>query len=208
MIDNPVRGRFNSWLLGALDDYMHARYGEAKTRLLKGAPPVVLEIGPGSGANLRYYAPGTRVIAIEPNARMHERLRRRAEQFGVALDIHPVGAEHIDVATHSVDLACATLVLCSVANPAAVVAEMRRVLRPGGRFVLIEHVVAPSGSLIASLQRAISSPWRWVFEGCNLCNNTTAILEEAGFHRVEIEPLVVRTVLLPIRYQIIASCTC
>src|ERR1700686_1334976 len=125
---------------------MHAKYGEAKMRLLEGAPPVVLEIGPGSGANMRYYVPGKPVIAIEPNVRMHQRLRRRAEGLGLALDIHPVGAERVDVATGSVDLAWSTLVLCSVANPAAVVAEMRRVLRPGGRFVLIEHVMAPSGS--------------------------------------------------------------
>jgi ubiquinone/menaquinone biosynthesis C-methylase UbiE len=207
MIDNPVRGSFNAWLLGALDGYMHAKYGEAKTRLFKGAPPVVLEIGPGSGANMRYYAPGTRIIAIEPNVRMHERLRQRAKKLGVTLDIHPVGAERLDIPSHSVDLACATLVLCSVANPAAVVAEMRRVLRPGGRFVLIEHVMAPSGSLIALLQRTIRKPWQWVFEGCNLCNNTPSILEQAGFQHVEIEPLAVRTVLLPIRYQVIASCT-
>jgi ubiquinone/menaquinone biosynthesis C-methylase UbiE len=138
---------------------------------------------------------------------MHERLRRRAENFGLALDIHSVGAEHLDVEASSLDLACSTLVLCSVANPAAVVAEIRRVLRPGGRFVLIEHVMAPSGTAVAWLQRAIRKPWRWVFEGCNLCNNTAAILEQAGFRDVEIKPLIVRTVFQPIRYQIIASCT-
>lgn len=208
MIDNPVRGRFNAWLLGALDDYMHAKYGEAKARLFADAPRVVLEIGPGSGANLRYYAPGTHVIAIEPNVRMHDRLRRCAARLGLTLDIRLVDGEQLDVESDSVDMACATLVLCSVSNPAAVASEVRRVLRTGGRFVLIEHVKAPLGSAIASLQRAIRRPWQWVFEGCNLCNDTPAILRAAGFQRVEIEPLLVRTVLLPIRHQVIASCIC
>jgi Methyltransferase domain len=152
MIDNPVRGRFNAWLLGALDDYMHAKYGEAKSRLFTGAPPVVLEIGPGSGANMRYYTPGTRVIAIEPNVRMHERLRRRAENFGLALDIHSVGAEHLDVETGSLDLACATLVLCSVANPTAVVAK----------FVVF-CVLAGVSCSSNTLWHRRAQPWR----GCN-----------------------------------------
>ena len=78
MIDNPVRGRFNVWFLATLDGYMHWKYADIKSRLLSGAPPDVVELGPGSGANLRYLPPGTRLIAIEPNRHMHAVLRRRA----------------------------------------------------------------------------------------------------------------------------------
>ena len=78
-VNNRIRGRFNAWLFEALDDYMHARLGPAKTRLFAGVPGTVVEIGPGSGANLRYLPRGTHVIAIEPNIQMHERAAGFAE---------------------------------------------------------------------------------------------------------------------------------
>jgi hypothetical protein len=67
MIDNALRGRFNAWLFDSLEGYMHGKYAAVKPRLLAGAPSVVVELGPGAGANLRYLSPGTRLIAIEPN---------------------------------------------------------------------------------------------------------------------------------------------
>ena len=70
MIDNPVRGRFNAWFFAALDGYMHWKYADIKSRLFEQAPPVVVELGPGSGANLRYLPRGSRLIAIEPNRHM------------------------------------------------------------------------------------------------------------------------------------------
>ena len=85
MIDNPVRGRFNAWFLAALDSYMHWKYAAIKSSLLKQAPSVVVELGPGPGANLRYLPPGTKLIAIEPNRHMHPLLRRRAKQLGIEL---------------------------------------------------------------------------------------------------------------------------
>jgi SAM-dependent methyltransferase len=207
MIDNPARGRFNAWLLDLLDDYMDRKYGAVKGRLFRDLPPTVVELGPGSGANFRYYPRGTRVIAIEPNARMHERLERAATRHGLELDLHGTGGETIDLPSQSADVVCSTLVLCSVSNRAAVLGEIRRILRPGGRFVAIEHVPAPPRSAVATLQRIVRRPWRWVFEGCELCNDTRSLLGSAGFQRVEIEPLKVKTLFAPIRYQIVAVCT-
>jgi SAM-dependent methyltransferase len=205
--DSAIRDRLNAWLLDALDGRMHATYGGLKARLLGAVPPVVVEIGPGSGANLRYYPPGTRVVAIEPNARMHRRLRRRAARLGLRLEIHPVGAESLDLPDRSVDLVCATFVLCSVSDPAAVVAEVRRVLRPGGRFVVVEHVAAPPASRAAALQRALRRPWRWTFGGCDLCRRTEEVLRAAGFRSVSVETLDVGRMPLPVRDQIAATCT-
>jgi len=206
MIDHPLRGRFNAWLLDALDGYMHRQYGDVKARLFRDLPPTVVEVGAGSGANFRYFPPGTRVMAVEPNVRMHSRLERRAQRRGLTLDLHRESGEGIALADGSVAFVCASLVLCSVRDPAGVAREVRRVLAPGGRFVCIEHVMAPRGSAVAAIQRGIRRPWQWVFEGCNLCNRTEAALRTAGFRSVEIEPLHMRTVFMPLRYQIVATC--
>src|SRR5262245_19198375 len=69
--DNALRGRFNGWLLDVLDDYMHGKYGLLKSKLFGAVPPTVVDLGAGSGANFRYFPPGTRVVAVEPNSRMH-----------------------------------------------------------------------------------------------------------------------------------------
>ena len=201
-----MRGWLNAWLLDALDGYMHRKYGARKVRLFGAIPATVVDLGAGSGANFRYFPPHTHVVAVEPSTHMHTRLQQRARQHGLALDLHEAGGEALDLPDASVDLVCASLVLCTVPDPSRVVAEVRRVLRPGGRFVTIEHVAAPPGSGIARLQRAVRRPWRWTFEGCELCNQTAAVLGAAGFRSVEIEPFRLGTVFLPLRYQIAATC--
>lgn len=206
MFDNPIRGRFNAWFLGALDGYMHRKYGALKSRMLADAPPVVVELGPGAGANLRYLAPGTRLIAIEPNRRMHGALRRRAEQRRIDLDLRTLAGETLDLSSGSVEFVFASLVLCSVARPEDVVAEALRVLRPGGRFTCIEHVVAPEGSRVRGIQRLIELPWRWLFEGCQLRRDTVSTLRAAGFSKVDIQSLILPTIFLPVRHQIVAIC--
>ena len=206
MAGNPVRGRFNAWLLDALDDYMHRKYCAVKTRLFRTVPPTIVELGAGSGANFRYFPAGTHVIAVEPNVHMHDRLARNAERYGLTLHLHDAGGEALDIADGTIDFVCSSLVLCTVPEPSRVIAEVRRVLRPGGRFVAIEHVHAPPGSGVAVLQRVIRRPWRWVFEGCELCNRTEAVVRGAGFREIRVEPLRVPTVFLPLRYQIAVSC--
>lgn len=206
MIDNPVRGRLNAWFLAALDGYMHSKYADTKSRLFGQVPPVVVELGPGSGANLRYLPPGTRLIAIEPNRQMHSVLRRRAKKRGIDLDLRVLAGEQLDLPSESVDFLFSSLVLCSVDKPEQVIAEVRRVLRPGGRFACVEHVEAPSDSGIHGLQHLIRRPWKWVFEGCDLCRDTVSTLQSAGFTQVDVQPFVLPTIFVPIRHHIAAMC--
>jgi ubiquinone/menaquinone biosynthesis C-methylase UbiE len=206
MIDNPVRGRFNAWFLAVLDGYMHWKYADIKSPLFSETPPVVVELGSGSGANLRYLPRGTRLIAIEPNRHMHSVLRRRAKQCGIDLDLHVLAGEQLDLPSASVDFVFSSLVLCSVENPEQVIAEVRRVLKPGGRFVCVEHVVAPVGSTIHGLQHVIKRPWQWAFEGCDLCRDTGTTLRSAGFAQIDVRPFVLPTIFVPIRHHIAALC--
>ena len=206
-IDNPIRGRLNAWFFDALDGYMHRKYAEIKAGLLEKAPATVVELGPGSGANLRYLRSGTRLIAVEPNIHMHSVLRRRALQYGIDLDLRGLAGEDLDMPSESVDFVFCSLVLCSVDQPENVVAEVRRVLKPGGRFVCVEHVSAPAGSAVCTLQRVLRRPWKWFFEGCELCRDTGMTLRSSGFGKVDIKPMVLPTAFVPIRHQISAICT-
>jgi ubiquinone/menaquinone biosynthesis C-methylase UbiE len=206
MIDNPVRGRFNAWFLAALDGYMHWKYAAIKSRLLGQAPAVVVELGPGPGANLRYLPRGTKLIAVEPNLHMHPVLERRARQLGIDLDLRGLAGESLDLPSASVDFVFSSLVLCTVEKPEQVIAEVRRVLKPGGRFACVEHVEAPAGSAIYRMQRLIRRPWKWVFEGCDLCRDTGATLRSSGFAQVDVQSLVLPTIFVPIRHQITAMC--
>ena len=150
-----VRGPFNAtffWLTGPLFDRL---LGAQKRRLLVDLPGTVVELGSGVGANLRYLTPGSTLVAVEPNPAMHARLRRAARRRGVVLDLHPVPAERTGLADASADAVISSLVLCSVTDPAQVLAEVRRVLRPGGRFVFVEHVAAPHGTVLRRLQRSV-----------------------------------------------------
>ena len=148
---HPVRGPFNAvffWLAEGMFDHL---LGPHKRRLLADLPDTVVELGSGVGANLRYLAPGSSLIAVEPNPAMHRRLRRAARRRGVHLDVRQVPAERTDLPDASAEVVVSSLVLCTVADVDRVLAEVRRVLRPGGRFVFVEHVAAPEGTRAAPL---------------------------------------------------------
>lgn len=177
---------------------MHRIYGRRKRDLFAGLPAELVEIGPGAGANFRYYPPGTRVIAFEPNRALHDRLRQAAERHGIELDLRAHGAEALDLPDASADAVVATLVLCTVPDPAKVLAEIRRVLRPGGRLLFIEHVAAPAGTALRTLQRIVRRPWRWVAEGCCVDRDTAATLAAAGFDSLRLEHFRLKGPLVPV----------
>ncbi|HEX9051050.1 MAG TPA: methyltransferase domain-containing protein [Anaeromyxobacter sp.] len=201
---HPIRSRFNALGFRLVDGYFHRKYRTLKREHFGGLPRTVVELGAGAGANLRYLAPGSRVIAVEPNVHMHPHLRSAARRWNITLDVLAATAERLPLPDASVDAVVSSLVLCSVSDPARVLAEVRRVLRPGGRFWCIEHVAAPPGTALAAVQRAVARPWRWLFEGCDTGRDVAALLRAAGFARVEIQPVTLHTALAPIRRQIAA----
>ncbi|MCB1596478.1 MAG: class I SAM-dependent methyltransferase [Gammaproteobacteria bacterium] len=184
---NPVRGRFNSWLLAKYEDDFHEEMGERKQQHIGALNGTVVEIGAGNGVNFRYYPPGVRLIVYEPNPWMHERLRQAAGKYGLDCELRPVSAEQLDLPAQSVDAVVCTLVLCTVDDPGQILREVRRVLKPGGKFFFLEHVAAPRGSGLRRVQDLLMRPWRWLFEGCHTNRETAALLEAAGFSSVEIE---------------------
>jgi SAM-dependent methyltransferase len=203
-VHDTLRGRMNAWILRRLDGYSHAKYGALKRELFGGLPHTVVELGAGVGANFRYLDRGTHVVAIEPNVHAHAALRAAALRDGVTVDVRAAVAERLPIPDASVEAVISSLVLCTVSDPVSALAEVRRVLRPGGRFWCVEHVAAEEGSAVARVQRRLRRPWRWLFEGCETERDTARLLREAGFAAVEVTPFTLRTAFVPIRPQIAA----
>lgn len=159
----------------------------ARKRSLFGAlRGTVVEIGAGSGANLEHYDRGIRYIAVEPNPFAHDFLRERTLAIGLDASLHVGAAERIPLANASADAVVCSLVLCTVNDVAATLAEVTRVLRPGGVFAFVEHVAAPEGSGTRALQRALRASWMVIGDGCRLDRDTASAIRAAGFSSVDI----------------------
>lgn len=197
---NPVRGPLNAATLRLTERYAHWLIGDRKRELFAGLPGTVVEVGPGTGSNFRYYRPGTHVIAVEPNPHMHAALKASAARHGLTVELRPEGAERIGLADGAVEAVVSTLVLCTVPDPAAAVAEILRVLRPGGRLIFIEHVThdGPYGLV----QRVVARPWHWFFEGCDVRRDTERTLRTAGFTDVTVSRYRMKSLFVPINPQI------
>ena len=204
---NPVRGPLNALFFDIMEGYINSRLAARKSRLFADLPGAVVEIGAGVGANFAYFKEGTRVIAVEPNPHMHPGLRRKARRRSLPLSILENGAEAIDLPDNSVDAVVCTLVLCTVGDPARVIDEVRRILKPGGHFIFIEHVAAPQKTWRRRLQDSLHGFWRYIFEGCNTNRDTGAMLQGAGFRNLQIEEYVMRSPFLPVNSQIAGAAT-
>lgn len=190
----PVRGeeaglrkRLFAWTLHRFNWRYEQEMTARKRGLLGGLTGIVIEIGPGTGPNLRYYANTVRWIGIEPNSYMRAYLKREGERTGVTADLRDGRADAMECPDDSADAVVSTLVLCSVPDLRGALAEILRVLKPGGRFVFIEHVAAAPGTRLRKWQHRLR-PWFHFFaDGCNPDRETSRAIESAGFSEVSVE---------------------
>ena len=142
----------------------------------------VLEIGAGTGRNLEHYRDLERLVLAEPDPHMRRRLAEKVAQGATARSVELVSwsAEHIECEPRSFDAVVCTLVLCSVRDVEQSLAEFRRVLRPDGKLVFLEHVAATEPSRLA-WQRRTEPLWKLVAGNCHLCRETAVAIEAAGF---------------------------
>jgi ubiquinone/menaquinone biosynthesis C-methylase UbiE len=172
-------------VMGALEQ---GRLGAKRRELLADLTGDVVEVGAGTGANLRHLPESVgHVIAVEPDPAMAQRLRARAASLGRDVEVVEAPAEALPFPDGSVAVIVSTLVLCTVRDPDAVVAELRRVLRDDGRLIVLEHVVDPVAAR-ARLQRRLTPAWRVVSRGCHLDRDTRDTLTRGGFDVSEVTP--------------------
>jgi ubiquinone/menaquinone biosynthesis C-methylase UbiE len=159
---------------------------DRRRALLEKASGRVIEVGAGTGANLDLYGDGvTELILTEPEEPMAKRLERRLAENGRQATVVRAPAEQLPFPDDSFDTAVCTLVLCTVRDPDRALAEIRRVLRPGGQLLFLEHVRAEDPKL-AKWQDRITPVWRRIGHGCHP-NRATSELIRGSFESVEVE---------------------
>jgi ubiquinone/menaquinone biosynthesis C-methylase UbiE len=143
--------------------------GEKRRELLAGASGTVLELGAGTGVNLEHYPPTlTRLVLTEPDPHMAKRLRKHLAESGrEGVEVVEGGAEALPFPADEFDTVVATLVLCTVPDPEAALAEVARVLKPDGRMLFMEHVRSESDRK-ARWQDRLNPLQNFFFGGCNL----------------------------------------
>ena len=136
---------------------------------------------------MRYLRKGTKLIAIEPNIYMHANLKKSANKYGIHLEIKSLVGEAIDLPDNSCEFVVCTLVLCTVNDPIQCLNQIKRILKPSGEFIFIEHVKAKEHSILGFIQKLLHKPWHWFFEGCHSNRDTRSLLESVGFSSMMIE---------------------
>jgi SAM-dependent methyltransferase len=185
---------------------LYARQSEAaesrgmadqRGRMLAGLAGEAVEIGAGNGLNFAHYPPSvTLVHAFEPDPYLRALALRSANGAAVPVKVDDAVAEDLPLEDASVDAAVASLVLCSVGDHSVAIAELHRVVRPGGELRFNEHVVSER-PLGRALQRTADAMiWPTVSGGCHLARDTRTALERGGFRIDRVERFVFRVSVL------------
>lgn len=168
---------------------------------LRGKAEKILEIGVGTGPNLMYYAdyPDIFVFGVDPNRKMQKYAQAAAETAGLPSSnfrfIQAV-AEALPLNHASVDAVVGTLVLCSVQDVDQALKEVRRVLKPGGMYIFVEHVAAKDGTILRSVQGFLDPLQQTVADGCHLTRHTATNIARANFAGVDVNQAVLSTASL------------
>ncbi|MFF2654855.1 class I SAM-dependent methyltransferase [Streptomyces sp. NPDC058045] len=167
--------------------------GPHRDELLSGLSGRVIEIGAGNGLNFAHY-PRTvsEVVAIEPERTLRQLAVSAAMRSEVPVDVVPGVAEALPVKSEAFDAAVVSLVLCSVREVPRALAEVRRVLRPGGELRFFEHGRTWHGGRMAAVQRGLDrTVWPRLFGGCHVSRDPMAAISEAGFELASYQRLLV-----------------
>jgi ubiquinone/menaquinone biosynthesis C-methylase UbiE len=200
-VHNPIFARVYSRLSARAEEHGQA---EHRDRVLTGLTGRVVEIGAGNGLNFPHYpATVSEVLAVEPESYLRAQAEQAAEMATVPIRVADGLADDIPAQDASFDAGVASLVLCTVPDPGAVLRELHRVMRPGGELRFYEHVLGDTPAL-ARIQRIAerSGFWPFVGGGCHPARDTERAIREAGFEiesceRFSFRPAVFEFVVQP-----------
>jgi|SRR5579883_3264493 ubiquinone/menaquinone biosynthesis C-methylase UbiE len=161
---------------------------EIRKRLVPLADGRVLEIGVGPGVNFPYYDPTkvSKVYALEPNPGMIPRADREKRRTSLDVEFVDLPGERIPLPDATVDTVVSTFTLCTIPGVVEALCGVRRVLRPGGRFLFFEHGLAPDAN-VRRWQKRTEPFFRWAFEGCHVTRDIPSLIEQGGFKIEKLE---------------------
>jgi ubiquinone/menaquinone biosynthesis C-methylase UbiE len=160
---------------------------EMRRELLSQARGSVLEIGAGTGLNLDLYPEAVESLTLtEPDPHMTKQLRKKLAESNRQVEVIEAPAEKLPFDDDTFDTAVVTLVLCTVPDQAAALKEIRRILKPDGRFLFLEHVRSRNPGL-AKWQDRLERPWRFLGDGCHCNRDTVSAISTAGFELSDVQ---------------------
>ena len=176
---------------------------EHRDELLAGLSGRVIELGAGTGSNFVHYPAGVEeVVAVEPEPYLRERARAAAAHASIRIEVIDGVADHLPVDDTSFDAAVASLVLCTVPDQDRALAELWRVLRPGGELRFYEHVLSKRTAVALSQRMVDKVFWPRAFGGCHTARDTPAAIAAAGFEVQQLRDMWVNPV--PIAFPVAA----
>jgi ubiquinone/menaquinone biosynthesis C-methylase UbiE len=180
---------YERWLLPRLVD-LSMRNREAtryREQVIPAAHGRVLELGAGSGINLPFYSSSvTHLLALDPSEPLLAMARVKRAAAGFPVEFLTQSAEELALESRSVDTVVTTWTLCSIPDAVRALREARRVLKPGGTLLFVEHGLAPDAS-VQRWQRRLNPMWRCVVGGCNLDRRIDQLIRQAGFDIVDLK---------------------
>lgn len=174
------------------------------------ATGVVLEIGFGSGLNLSHYKNITKLFALDPSLELYNLAKKRISKVAFEVEYLQASAEKVPLDNNTIDTVVSTWSLCSIAQPEQALGEALRVLKPGGKFLFIEHGKSPR-SFVFKLQRLLTPAWKHLSGNCHLDREIDKLIREAGFELQKInkfpgdEPLMYFYQGVALRYVPVSS---
>jgi len=161
-----------------------------RMKIVPAAEGRVLELGIGMGLNLRHYDPAkvSEVLGVDPAAELRTMAEAAERDPKLKVRVEDGKAESLPFDDASFDTIVCTFTLCSVCTPALALAEAKRVLKPGGRFLFCEHGLSPDAD-VAKWQRRVDPVWKRLFGGCHLSRPVSGGLEAAGFKVERLETM-------------------
>lgn len=182
---------------------MDAEVADHRRQLLAGLTGRVIEVGAGNGLNFPHYpATVTEVVAVEPEPYLRRLALAAAAQASAPVRVVAGTAEALPATDTAFDAVVASLVLCSVADQVRALAEIRRVLRPGGTLAFYEHVRSDAPGL-ARWQDRLERPWGWLAGGCHPNRDTVAAIATAGLRVTELDRFDLRAMPPPVRPHVL-----
>jgi ubiquinone/menaquinone biosynthesis C-methylase UbiE len=176
-------GLYSAWLFPRVLDLVmqQKQMLPFRERIGSAAAGRVLDVGVGSGLNLAFYGPKTeRVCGVDPSSELLRFAEKRARQTSIPVELLLGSSEALAIPDKSIDTVVLTFTLCTIGAPAAALAEMRRVLKPGGKLLFAEHGRAPDPG-VARWQDRLTPLWKRVAGGCHLNRKPDDLIRSAGF---------------------------